>query len=424
MTLFALGLNHQTAPLALRERVAIGDDRLPVALQQLIGSRAAGEAAILSTCNRTELYMVTGGGANPQPAQALELLAGFHSLKPQDLHSHTYTLPSENAVRHAFRVASGLDSMVLGEPQILGQLKGAVRAAETAGTLGTTLHKLFQRTFAVAKEVRSNTSIGANVVSMAAAAVRLAERIFPSISQQKVLFIGAGEMVELAATHFAAQHPKVMAFANRTLERADHLSQRFSGRAIALRDLPEVLPEFDIVVSCTASSLPIIGKGMMERAIRARRHNPVFMVDLAVPRDIEPEVGAMDDVFLYSIDDLAAVVREGMDSRQSAVAQAEAIIESQVDSFLHWMQSRSRVPLIRQLRDSAEEARRHEFDRALKALARGDDPKAVLEQLSHGLTNKLMHGPTQALHQAGDEADSASKLIARLYRLSDRDPRA
>jgi len=414
MQLFALGMSHQTAPLALRERVVFDSERLQGALSELV-SKGVGEAAIVSTCNRTELYC-----ASADPTDALQWMAEYHRLGKQELEPFTYTLPQENAVRHAFRVASGLDSMVLGEPQILGQMKDAVRAAESAGTLGTTLNRLFQRSFAVAKEVRTNTRIGANVVSLAAAAVKLAARIFSSISEQKILFIGAGEMIELCTTHFSAQHPKAMAFANRTFERAEALAQRFHGHALLLRDLPEVLADYDIVVSCTASSLPIIGKGLVERAIKARRHRPVFMVDLAVPRDIEAEVASMDDVFLYSVDDLAQMVREGMDARESAVVQAEAIIETQVGSFVHWMRARDRVPLIRQLRETGEAARLAEVDRALRQLARGDDPKAVLEALSHGLTNKLLHAPTQALNQR-EEDQSLSEAIARLYHLSGRE---
>jgi glutamyl-tRNA reductase len=414
MQLFAIGMNHQSAPLELRERVVFAAERLQAALAELVRAKPVTEAAIISTCNRTEIYGVAG-----DPGEALDWLAGYHSVAPEALKAHVYALPQGEAVRHAFRVASGLDSMVLGEPQILGQMKDAVRAAHSAGTLGTTLNRLFQRSFAVAKDVRSNTRIGANVVSMAAAAVKLSGRIFSSIAEQKILFVGAGEMIELCATHFSAQHPRAMAFANRTLDRGESLAQRFNARAVLLRELPDVLSEYDIVVSCTASSLPIIGKGMMERAIRARRHRPVFMVDLAVPRDIEPEVGAMDDVFLYCIDDLAELVREGLDERQSAVVQAEAIIETQVDSFLHWMHSRERVPLIRQLRESGEDARRAELDRALKALARGEDPKAVLESFSRGLTNKLLHAPTQALNQGDSESGELDRAIARLYKLHD-----
>jgi len=416
MQLFTLGINHQTAPVAMRERVAFAAERTQSALSELVKCKPVREAAILSTCNRTEIYCAAG-----EPGQALDWLAGYHTMDSGELKPHVYTFPQGDAVRHAFRVAAGLDSMVLGEPQILGQMKDAMRAAQAAGTLGSLLSKLFQRSFAVAKEVRTNTAIGANVVSMAAAAVRLAERIFPNVADQKVLFIGAGQMVELTATHFASRHPRSMAFANRTLERAEHLAQRFCGRALMLRELPDHLHEFDIIVSCTASSLPILGKGTMERATRQRRHRPVFMVDLAVPRDIEPEVAELDDIFLYTVDDLADLVREGMDARQSAVAQAEVIIESQVGNFLHWMKARESVPLIRQLRETAEEARRNEVDRAARLLARGDDPQAVLEALSHGLTNKLLHAPTQALNQTEDGDEGLRELVARLYHLRARD---
>jgi glutamyl-tRNA reductase len=329
-----------------------------------------------------------------------------------------YTLPREEAVRHAFRVAAGLDSMVLGEPQVLGQLKDAVRAAQEVGTLGATLSRLFQRSFAVAKEVRTNTRIGASVVSMAAASVKLAARIFPSLRDTTVLFIGAGEMIELCATHFAAQRPRTMTVANRTFERAQQLARRFGAHAVELRDLPDSLPEYDVVVSCTASSLPILGKGTMERVIKARRHAPVFMVDLAVPRDIEPEVAELDDIYLYTVDDLGEIVRAGLDDRASHVAQAEAIIDTQVGSFLHWMESRELVPTIRALRDSAEEARRGELERALRMLARGDDPKTVVEALSHGITNKLLHAPTQALNEVpAAERGALRDLVARLFQL-------
>jgi glutamyl-tRNA reductase len=412
MQLFTLGLNHNTAPLAIRERVVFQAERLKSALSELTLREPVREAAILSTCNRTELYCALG-----EPQAALDWLAGYHRVAPQELKPYLYTHPHADAVRHAFRVASGLDSMVVGEPQILGQMKEAVRAAESAGTLGTLLNKLFQRSFAVAKEVRTNTGIGANVVSMAAAAVKLAGRIFPSLSERKVLLIGAGEMIELAATHFAAQQPLAMTVANRTLDRAESLASRFDAATLELRDLPEHLPEYDIIITCTASSLPIIGKGTMERTIRARRHQPVFMVDLAVPRDIEAEVATMDDVFLYTIDDLAATVREGTDARQSAVAQAEVIIDSQVGSFLRWMKTREMVPLIRQLRESAEESRVREVERAARMLARGDDPKTVLEALSHGLTNKLLHAPTEALNRSDADDNTLKAVVARLYHL-------
>ena len=384
-------MNHQTAPLAVRERVVFHVERQQEALAELKRDLAQ-EAAILSTCNRTELYL-----SGDEPHAVAHWLERYHRFQPDELRPYLYTLPREEAVRHAFRVASGLDSMVLGEPQILGQIKEAVRAAESAGTLGSVLHRLFQRSFAVAKEVRSTTSVGAASVSMAAAAVKLAARIFPSLRDQSVLFIGAGEMIELCATHFAAQGPASITVANRTLERAERLAHRFNGRAIELRSLAEHLHQHDIVISCTASSLPILGKGLVERALRARRRRPIFMVDLAVPRDIEREAGELDDVFLYTVDDLAQIVAGNLDARRAALGQAEAIIDTQVGQFMHWMQVRENVPLIRELRDQAEGTRREELQHALKLLARGEDPAKVMDALSQSLTNKLIHAPTQAL---------------------------
>jgi len=416
MSLYTLGLNHHTAPLGVRERVVFHVERLSEALAEAKRVLAP-EAAILSTCNRTEIYL-SGDLDEAKHRAAADWLAAYHRFDAQELQRYVYMLPREQAVRHAFRVASGLDSMVLGEPEILGQMKEAARTAEAAGTLGTVLGKLFQRSFAVAKEVRSTTQVGANSVSMAAAAVKLAARIFPSLKDQKVLFIGAGEMIELCATHFAAQGPARITVANRTLERAQALAHRFNARAIELRELAAHLHEHDIVVSCTASSLPILGKGLVERALKARRRLPMFMVDLAVPRDIEQEVAELDDVFLYTIDDLQGIVQGNLDARRAAVEQAEAIIDTQVGQFMHWMQVRESVPLIRALRDKAEEARRHELERALKHLARGDDPKQVLEALSQGLTNKLMHAPTQALNEAtGEERRTLADTLARLFRI-------
>jgi glutamyl-tRNA reductase len=391
MALYTLGLNHQTAPLAVRERVVFHVERVREALAELKRSLAH-EAAIISTCNRTELYV-----SGEEPAAAAEWLAQYHRIPAAELGRYLYTLPREQAVRHAFRVASGLDSMVLGEPQILGQMKEAARAAASAGTLGTLLHRLFQRSFAVAKEVRSNTHIGAASVSMAAAAVRLAARIFPSLKDQRVLLIGAGEMIELVATHFAAQAPAGIAVANRTLERGQRLARRFNAQAIELRSLAQELHHYDVVVSSTASSLPILGKGLVERALRARRHRPIFMVDLAVPRDIEPEVGELDDIFLYTVDDLAGIVAANLDQRRSAVVQAEVIIEAQVGQFMDWMETRERVPAIVQLREHAEAARRAELERAVRLLERGEPAAQVLERLSQALTNKLLHAPTEQI---------------------------
>lgn len=413
MHLFTVGVNHTTAPIDIRENVAFQNEKLGHALRDL-SMHGIHEAAILSTCNRTEVYCNT-----EDPQKALQWLANYHQLKPQNIQPYMYTLPSQDAVKHAFRVASGLDSMVLGEPQILGQMKQAVKIAENAGTLGTLLHKLFQRTFAVAKEVRSNTEIGANSLSMAAASVKLAQRIFGDLQRQKVLFIGAGEMVELCAEHFAAQKPASMTIANRTLERAQNLAERIGASSILLADLPDRLSEFDIVITSTASTLPIVGLGMVERAIRARKHKPMFMVDLAVPRDVEPEAGELDDIFLYTVDDLAAVVQEGLVNRQEAATQAEGIIELRVDNFMRWLKTRDAVPTIRALREQADRLRLSELEKAQKQLARGEDPAAVMEALSNALTNKLLHGPSHALNNAvGEEHTQLDSVLRQLYQLN------
>ncbi len=413
MQLYAIGVNHQTAPLEVREKVAFQTEALTEALRDLVEQRPITEAAILSTCNRTEVYCSTD-----HPGEAVRWLAGYHRIPASTLEPYLYQLPREQAVKHAFRVASGLDSMVVGEPQILGQFKEAVRTAERAGTLGVLLHKLFQRTFSVAKEVRTRTDIGANSVSMAAAAVRLALKIFPSIGEQSVLFVGAGEMIDLCAAHFAAHRPRRMTVASRTLDRAEALAARLQCRAVTLSELPDVLALHDIVVTCTASPLPLLGKGLVERAVRARKHRPMFVVDLAVPRDVEPEVGELDDVFLYTVDDLAEIVQEGLDARQGAVAQAEAIIDSNVVSFMEWLETRQVVPTIRALRDQAERQRRHELERALKALARGEDPVRVVEALSRALTNKLLHAPSHALsHATPEDRERLLELVHRLYQM-------
>ena len=410
MALFTLGINHHTAPLSVREQVAFNADKLHHALTEVTRANIVREVAILSTCNRTELYC-----AADDPERAIQWLAEYHTIEHGVIQPYVYTLPQHEAIRHAFRVASGLDSMVIGEPQILGQMKDAVRAAEEAGTLGTHLHKMFQRAFAVAKEVRTTTAIGANIVSMAAAGVHLAERIFERISDQRVLFIGAGEMIELCATYFAARQPKELVIANRTMERGRALAERFGGSVMRLDEIADRLGHFDIVVSCTASTLPIVGLGMVERAVKARRHRPIFMVDLAVPRDIEPEVGELDDVFLYTVDDLAQVVESGVESRQAAVVEAEAIIATQVEAFIGWLETRDTVPLIRSLRDAAERTRRHEMEHALKLLAKGESPEKVLEQFSQRLTNKFLHAPTQALNSAEPEERDALRLAAQRF---------
>ena len=422
MSVFALGLNHTTAPVDLRGRFAFSPEQLAPALRAFRSRlRRVSEVAIVSTCNRTELYV----GANPGlVSPAVDWLAGIGGVSSHTLREHAYVLEGGAAARHAFRVASGLDSMVLGEPQILGQLKQAVREAETAGTLGGALHQMFQRSFSVAKEVRSSTEIGAHSISMAAAAVRLASQLFEDLHDSKVLFVGAGEMVELVATHFAARNPRAMAVANRTLERGEKLAGRFGAEALRLADLPARLAEFDIVISCTASSLPIIGLGAVERALKQRRHRPMFMVDLAVPRDIEPEVARLSDVYLYTVDDLSTLVQRGSEQRQAAVEQAEAIIETGVQSFVHWMGQRGSVPLIQALHSQADDWRATEIARARKMLARGESVDAVLEALSRGLTQKMLHGTLAELHAAdGEQRTQLAQTVSRLFlRQSARPP--
>ncbi len=414
MSVFALGLNHTTAPLDLRGRFAFSTEQLAPTLRAFRERlQRVDEVAIVSTCNRTELYV---GGAQALVEPAVDWLADVGGVSSRALREHAYLLEDGAAARHAFRVASGLDSMVLGEPQILGQLKQAVREAETAGTLGGHLQQMFQRSFAVAKEVRTATEIGAHSISMAAATVRLASQLFEDLRDTRVLFVGAGEMIDLVATHFAARSPKALAVANRTLERGEKLAMRFGAQALRLADLPNRLADFDIVVSCTASSLPIIGLGAVERALKQRKHRPMFMVDLAVPRDIEPEVGRLSDVYLYTVDDLSQLVQTAGERRQAAVEQAEAIIETGVQSFVHWLDQRGSVPLIQALQSQADDWRATEISRARRMLAKGDGIEAVLEALSRGLTQKMLHGTLAELHAAdGDARTELAETVSRLF---------
>jgi glutamyl-tRNA reductase len=414
MAVWALGINHNTAPLDLRGRFAFAIDKMPPVLQGLREAlQREPEATIISTCNRTEIYCAA---PIAQLEPTIEWLAHNGGVSAATLRSHSYCLEDGQAARHAFRVASGLDSMVLGEAQILGQMKDAVRVATAAGAVGTTLNQLFQRSFAVAKEVRTSTDIGAHSISMAAAAVRLAGQLFEDLSDIRILFVGAGEMIELCATHFCARQPKGIAIANRTLERGEQLAARFGAEVMALSDLPHRLHEFDAVVSCTASTLPLIGLGAVERALKRRRHRPMFMVDLAVPRDIEPEVKALDDVFLYTVDDLASVVQTAQANRQAAVAQAEAIIDAGVMSFMHWMDQRKSIPLIQQLHNQADEWRQAELTKARKRLARGDDADQVMDQLTRAITQKLLHGAMAELNGAdATHREQAAQAVQRLF---------
>ncbi|UXZ53049.1 glutamyl-tRNA reductase [Halomonas sp. 7T] len=400
MTLLALGINHRTASVAVREQVAFTPTQLESALAELRSLPQINEAAVLSTCNRTELYCVTDAAGEQV---VLDWLGRFHNLRVEDLSRCAYHYLDNDAARHLMRVAVGLDSMVLGEPQILGQLKEAYQQARQAKGLGGELERLFQHTFAVAKQVRTETGIGKNPVSVAYAAVSMASRIFDDFSRARALLIGAGETIELVARHLHEAGVRQLTVANRTRERAEQVSSPLGGTAITLSEIPDALEFADIVISSTASPLPILGKGMVERALKKRRHRPVFMVDIAVPRDIEPEVGELADVFLYTVDDLEEVIEENRRHRQVAADQAESLIEHGVGHWLHERRIRKGGELIRDYRRHGEAIRDHSREQALERLARGEDPAKVIERMAHQLANRLMHHPTLALREAASQ---------------------
>ncbi|KAA6183233.1 glutamyl-tRNA reductase [Thiohalocapsa marina] len=404
MTILTLGLNHKTAPVDIRERLTFGPDVIVGALRGLTEQTPVDEVVILSTCNRTEMYCAIDG--RDTEGALRNWLGRFHGIEPQLFAPHLYAHEDREAVRHLLRVASGLDSMVLGEPQILGQVKAAFQTACDSGSAGRMLGRMFQHTFSVAKQVRTDTAIGSSPVSVAFAAVSLARQIFSDLSKQTALLIGAGETIELAARHLHQHGIGRIIVANRTVERAHNVAQQFDGYAIALTELASHLPEADIVVSSTASPLPVLGKGVVERALKQRRHRPVFMVDIAVPRDIEPEVGDLNDVYLYTVDDLQGVVEEGMRSRQQASEQAMEIIEVHTEEFMAWVRSLDAVSLIQDYRSNAERIRDQMVERAQRHLAAGKPADEVVCQLAHTLTNKLLHSPSVRLRRAGREGQS------------------
>ena len=411
MPLHVLGLNHVSAPLEVREKLAFPPERQEEALADLAAQPGVAEAVLVSTCNRTEIYCRAD-----DPEAVRRWLDGQARRAGVELGGRLYDHSGDDAVRHAFRVACGLDSMVLGEPQILGQVKQAVRVAEGVGSVGTQLGRLFQHTFNVAKEVRTHTTLGAQSVSMAAAALKLAQNVFGDLSRSKLLLIGVGEMVELAATYFVGQRPAAVVVANRTLARGEEFAARFGGEAIALSELPSRLAEFDVIVTGTAAPLPIVGKGLVERALKARRRRPMFIVDFAVPRDVEAEVKGLEDVFLYTVDDLGKIVQDNAESRRAAADQAEQIVAKQVESFRAWLAGRAAAPAIVELRRRADQYREAELARARARLAKGDDPQAVLEALAKGLANKFLHHPTQALSRAPEaEREQLARAIEILY---------
>lgn len=405
MKLLALGLNHQTAPIELREQAAFDPESVRPALRDLIAGKRVGgvsEAAILSTCNRTEIYCGQDADGEQRILDWFCRHTGFnHSM----LADNVYRLPDEQAVRHAFRVASGLDSLVLGEPQILGQMKQAFHTAVEAGATGKVLNRLFQHTFSVAKQVRTDTAIGANSVSVAYAGVSLAKRVFARLSEQSALLIGAGETIELVARHLRENGIGRMTIANRSIERAQTLARAVGCEAIALRQIPERLAQADIVVSSTASTLPILGKGAVERALGERRHKPMFILDLAVPRDVEAEVSRLRDVYLYTVDDLESVVETHRGLRARAAEEAEITIDLQVVRFMRWMRSLDSVPAIRALRQELDVIAQEEANRAARRIRNGEDAEAVARKLARNLAKKFAHRPSEALRQTAMEGD-------------------
>jgi len=402
MSLLALGLNHNTAPVDIRERAAIGEDRLSDALLTLRGIDAVDEAAIVSTCNRTEIYCdMREQGARP----VIDWMHGYLELQHSHFDPYLFQHADRAAVHHLMRVCSGLDSMVLGEPQILGQIKQAYRDASEVGTVGSKLSPLFQTAFSVAKQVRTDTAIGSSPVSVAFAAVSLARQIFADFARHTALLIGAGDTIQLAARHLVGNGIGDMLIANRTVQRATGLAEEVNGRALALADIPTVLPEADIIISSTASPLPILGKGAVENALRARRYRPMLIVDIAVPRDVEPQVGEIDGVFLYTVDDLSEVIDENRQSRREAADQAEEIVRDQVDVFMRRIRALGANDTIRAYRAAVGDIQQAALEKCQRQLLAGGDPEAVLQQLAHSLTNKLMHTPTARLREAAEQGN-------------------
>ena len=417
MTLLALGINHKTAPVALREKVAFTPDSLVEALASLRKVDGVNESVIVSTCNRTELYV------NTQHESATALLAwlsNFHHVEVDEIANNSYVLAADDAVKHIMRVASGLDSLILGEPQILGQVKQAFGDAKHSGMINTEFDKLFQHTFSVAKRVRSETEIGANAVSVAYAAVQLAKHIFAELPKRSVLLVGAGETIELVAQHLKEQGVTCLAVANRTISRAEALAETLDASVYTLSQVPEHLKDFDIVISSTASQLPLIGKGMVEKALKQRRNMPMFLVDLAVPRDIEAQVNELGDAYLYTVDDLQHIVQKNLQNREQAALEAEKLIEKQAGDYMSWKQSQQSIDLVRQYRQKGMEQRDDVVEKALAQLTEGKDAETVLSEMAYKLTNTLLHPTTLALREAAMHDDPAlSRWLGQALSLSD-----
>ena len=415
MSLVVVGINHRTAPVEVRERVVFEPARIPDALQQLRGLPAVRESVIVSTCNRTELYCVTESAG---PGELGDWLQRYHGLGNALQLSHLYHHDEQKAVAHAYAVASGLDSMVLGEPQILGQLKDAYRVAQEAGTTGPVLNRLFQSAFSVAKRVRTETKIGANAVSVASAAVAMARTVFASFENRTALLVGAGETIALAARHLHADGLRRMIIANRSIDRARELAAEFHGFAIGLDEIPNHLKEADIVVASTAAPHSIITRQMTEQALRARKRRPMFMVDIAVPRDIDADVAELEDVYLFTVDDLQSVVNENLEGRRQAAREAHELIDAEVERFAVSLRTRDAAPLIRRLREDAERTKRHTLEQAMQLVAHGKSPQEALAFLANTLTNRLLHAPSQRLRDAAETGDGeVVDTIAQIYKL-------
>lgn len=402
MSLLALGLNHKSAPVAIRERAAFNNDALEEPLHDLLRIQGVREAAIVSTCNRTEIYC---GLDKHSENEIKRWFHDFHSVAPDLFTPYLFRHDNHDAVRHLLRVSSGLDSLVLGEPQILGQIKKAYQEAQHNGAMGKELGQLFRHAFTVAKQIRTDTAIGSSPVSVAFAAVSLAKQIFGELHQQTALMIGAGETIELAVRHLNTNNVGNIIIANRTLERAQNLAQTCGGSAITIADIPNVLPQADIIISSTASPLPLLGKGAVEAALKVRKHRPMFMVDIAVPRDIEEQVGELDDVFLYTVDHLHDIIQEGHNSRKQAAEQAEEIVERQVEEFMRWMRSLDAMGTIKAYRQEAMSVQAELLQKAQTALTNGQAPDKVIQQLAHQLTNRLLHTPSSRIREAGAEGN-------------------
>ncbi|QLK61139.1 glutamyl-tRNA reductase [Enterobacteriaceae bacterium Kacie_13] len=412
MTLLALGINHKTAPVSLRERVTFSPETLDQALSSLLQQPLVQGGVVLSTCNRTELYLSVEQQGNLQD-QLVKWLCDYHHLSEDEVRKSLYWHHGNEAVSHLMRVASGLDSLVLGEPQILGQVKKAFAESQNGQAVSGELERLFQKSFSVAKRVRTETDIGASAVSVAFAACTLARQIFESLSEVSVLLVGAGETIELVARHLHQHNVRHMMIANRTRERAQALASEVNAEVISLQDIDSRLAEADIIISSTASPLPIIGKGMVERALKARRNQPMLMVDIAVPRDIEPEVGKLANAYLYSVDDLHSIIQNNLAQRKAAAIQAETIVEQESSNFMAWLRSQGAVEIIRDYRSRADIIRADAEAKAIAAIAQGADVQAVIHELAHKLTNRLIHAPTRSLQQAASDGDVERLQILR-----------